>query len=275
MITQSTESSYTKAKDVFSDRYDDDYVNLDSSVIAYDKLLEVLDKPIKLALLYGKPGTGKTFLLKKIYRDLSKKKSIIFFPTPFFDEVEFIKNIYERSFNEKAPEIKTFDRFFQVVAEKAHDIKKSIPVFIDEAQLYPPDIVEKIRLLADTRKYKFIFTVHKTDQKEDVFAKDYFKTRIWESVELKNISYDEFKIYIEKKLLYHNMFDFIGKFKDKHYKVIYSYSKGNLRETNKIIYKLFEICEYYDINEPSKMDSRYIDMKALDMTAISLGYIDA
>ncbi len=275
MVTQPLESSYTKAKDVFSDKYNDVYVNLDSSIVTYEKLLEILDKPIKLALFYGKPGTGKTFLLKKIYRDLLKKKPIIFFPTPFFDEVEFVKNIYERSFGEKAPDIKTFDYFFQVIIEKAQDIKKSIPVFIDEAQLYPPDIVEKIRLLADTRKYKFIFTVHKTDQKEDIFVKDYFKTRIWESVELKNISYDEFKIYIEKKLLHYNMFDFIGKFTNKHYKTIYNYSKGNLRETNKIIYKLFEISEYYDINEPSKINNRQIDMNVLYMTAISLGYINA
>ncbi len=275
MIMRSLKSSYTKAKDVFSDTFDDDFVNLDSSVIAYDKLLELIDKPIKLALLYGEPGVGKTFLLKKVYRDFSKKKAIIFLPTPFFNELEFVKNIYENSFHQKAPDIKTFDKFLDLIVKKSEKFRNAITVFVDEAQLYPHTIVEKIRLLADTRKYKFIFTVHKTDQKEDVFAKDYFKTRIWESVELKSISYDEFKIYIEKKLLYHNMFDFINKFTDKEYKMIYSYSKGNLRETNKILYKLFEICEYYDISDPSKINNKKIDKKFLEMTAIELGYIDA
>ncbi len=275
MIVQSTKSSYSKAKDVFSDVLDDDFVNLDSSVVAYDRLVELLKKPIKLALLYGRPGVGKTFLLKKVYRDLSKKKLIIFFPTPYFDEIEFIKNIYKYSFREMPPKLNTFDEYFQVIANKTKNFQDVIPVFIDEAQLYPPTIVEKIRLLADTRKYKFIFTVHKTDQKEDIFAKDYFKTRIWESVELKNISFEEFKIYIEKKFLYHNMFDFVGKFNNKQYRKIYEFSRGNLRETNKILYKLFEICEYYDINEPSKIDNKEINIKFLEMMAIDLGYIDA
>ena len=195
-------SSYTLAKEIFSDAYDNDYVNLNASAIAYEKLLEIIDKPIKLALLYGKPGTGKTFLLKKIYRDLSKKKSIIFIPIPFFEESEFIKFIYKNSFIEECPPLNTFDEFFNIISEKSNYTVYPITVFIDEAQLYPSKLVEKIRLLADTRKYKFIFTVHKTENQEDVFAKDYFKTRIWESIELKNVSYDDFKLYIEKKFLY-------------------------------------------------------------------------
>lgn len=275
MTVQLAESNYEKAKDIFSDIYDDDYVNIDSSVVAYEKLFEVINKPIKLVLLYGKPGTGKTFLLKKIYRDLSKKKSIILLSTPFFDELEFIKNIYTYSFKDTLPNLDSFDAYFKLITEKAKQFNEPMTVFIDEAQLYPSSIIEKIRLLADTRKYKIVFTVHKTDEKEDVFAKDYFKTRIWESVELNNITFEEFKIYIEKKFLYHNMFDFINKFTKKHYKIIYTYSKGNLRETNKILYKLFDICDYYDKKEPSKMSNRLINTKFLEMTIIGLGYLNA
>ncbi len=275
MTVQLAESNYEKAKDIFSDIYDDDYVNIDSSVVAYEKLFEVINKPIKLVLLYGKPGTGKTFLLKKIYRDLSKKKSIILLSTPFFDELEFIKNIYTYSFEDVLPDLDSFDAYFKLITEKAKQFNEPMTVFIDEAQLYPSSIIEKIRLLADTRKYKIVFTVHKTDEREDVFAKDYFKTRIWESVELNNITFEEFKIYIEKKFLYHNMFDFVNKFIKKHYKIIYTYSKGNLRETNKILYKLFDICDYYDKKEPSKMSNRLINIKFLEMTIISLGYLNA
>ncbi len=268
-------SNYTKAKDAFSDIDDNDYVKLDSSIIAYEKILEVLEKPIKLVLVYGKPGTGKTFLLKKIYRDLRKKKSIIFLPTPFFDELEFAKTIYKEIFHKDIYQIEKFDTVFKMILEGVKDIHSPISILIDEAQLYPSKIVEKIRLFADTRKFKVIFTIHKTNEKEDVFAKDYFKTRIWESIELKNISFPDFKTYIEKKLLYHNLFDFLHNFSNKHYQIIYKYSKGNLRETNKILYKLFEICEYYDTKEPSKINNTKINIKFLEMAIISLGYIDA
>jgi len=71
------------------------------------------------------------------------------------------------------------------------------------------------------------------------------------------------------------MFEFVGKLSKKQYKMIYEFSEGNLRETNKILFKLFEICEYYDKTEPSKINPQMINYKFIEMTAISLGYINA
>lgn len=49
---------YTNLKTIFVDGEMFDYVNLDKSVITYDKLVQTLDKPtLKLILFYGKPGT--------------------------------------------------------------------------------------------------------------------------------------------------------------------------------------------------------------------------
>ena len=72
-------SHYSNLKSIFVDGETFDYVNLDQSVLTYDKLVQTLDKPLKLILFYGKPGTGKTFLLQKIYNDLKHKKKIVFF----------------------------------------------------------------------------------------------------------------------------------------------------------------------------------------------------
>ena len=82
-------SQYSLLKSIFVDGEVFDYVNLDQSAAIYDKLLQTLNKPLKLILFFGKPGTGKTFLLQKIYNDLKGKKSIIFLPRPFFDEKSF------------------------------------------------------------------------------------------------------------------------------------------------------------------------------------------
>ena len=149
-----------------------------------------------------------------------------------------------------------------------------ISILIDEAQLYPQDLIEKIRLMADTRKFKFLFTVHKTDQ-EDILAKDYFKTRIWESIEISPCNYVELKAYIEKKFLFHNFVAMIPMFREKHLKFIYKHTKGNLRETNKFLFKLFELCEYYEINEPLKLNSKVIKFSLLELVAIDLGMINA
>ncbi len=268
-------NNYKLVKNIFVEGNKFDYLNLSQSVIAYKKISFSLQKPLKLILLFGKPGSGKTFLLKKIHSDFSKKKRILFYPAPFFDEVEFLKSLYQDIFNKVPPRSGTYDEFLKAIIYGINKLELDpIPILIDEAQLYPQDLIEKIRLMADTRKFKFLFTVHKTDQ-EDILAKDYFKTRIWESIEIIPCTYPELKIYIEKKFLFHNFVGMIPMFKDKHLRFIFKYTKGNLRETNKFLYKLFELCEYYETHNPQRLNTKVMKMAHLEMIAIELGMIDA
>ena len=269
-----SKSQYSDLKDIFLDGEVFDYVNLDKSSVAYDKLIQAINKPLKPILFYGKPGTGKTFLLQKIYNDFKKKKSIIFLPRPFFDEIEFLKILYKKTFKETPPKFSGYDEFLSIVTKKLDKNKNAITVLIDESQLYPGELIEKIRLMADSRKFKFLFTVHKTDE-EDILAKDYFKTRIWESIELENSNYQEIKTYIEKKLIFHNRFEYVSFFKEKHFKAIMKLTNGNLRTINKLLFKLFEILEYYDISNPSKINQRSLQLKYLIMAGISQGMVDA
>ena len=134
--------------------------------------------------------------------------------------------------------------------------------------------MEKIRILSDTRKIKFVITLHKTEE-EDLIAKGHFKTRIWESIELTPPTSNELEIYIKKKLLEKNLFNIANQINKKITKFIYRYTKGNYRETNKFLFNLFEIYEFYEKNRPSKIDYSKISTKFLEMTAIKLGYINA
>ncbi len=263
-------SQYTDLKNIFIDGEVFDYINLDKSVAAYEKLIQAIDKPLKLILFYGKPGAGKTFLLQKIYNDYKRKKNIIFLPMPFFNEQEFLKTLYRKIFHKNPPKFDGYDEFLSMISYKLKKKSDAITILIDESQLYPDELIEKIRLMADSRKFKFLFTVHKTNE-EDILAKDYFKTRIWESIELENSTHIEVKTYIEKKMMYHNKFEHLSLFGEKHYKLIMKLTEGNLRTINKLLFKLFEILEYYDLNNPSKINQNQLQMKYLKMAGISQG----
>jgi len=152
-------------------------------------------------------------------------------------------------------------------------LKNQMTVILDEAQLYPTEIIEKIRLMADTRLFKFLFTIHKT-KNEDVLAKDYFQTRIWESIELSSADVGEIIIYLQRKLSQKN-YDKYLKFDKKDYECAYSFCGGNLRTLNKIMYKFYEICEYYEQYQPSKLNTDKANIMILTMAALDAGLINA
>lgn len=268
---------FSEVKDIFLESNVFDYVTLDKSVLTYEKIVKSLQKPLKLILFYGKPGAGKTFLLRKIYNDLSRTQNIIFFPQPYFDEGSFLAALYEAIFTDSTTaSIDSYEKFLKLYRDKTNHYtqRETIIVLLDEAQLYPSDLIEKVRLLADTRLFKFLFTVHKTE-KEDVLAKDYFTTRIWENVEMPNSSLAEVRSYLEKKFLLHNKLEFFSFFSSTNINDIFYLTNGNLRTINKLMYKFFEICEYYEASQPSLLNSAKSKTKYIQMAAIDAELIDA
>ena len=274
----SNENIYTHIKDVFIDEDESlNFVNLDNSISCYNKIVLALKKPLKLILFYGKPGSGKTFLLNQIANDLKEDKSRIFFPQPFFSEATFIEALCEQIYGKKLEDINNFESFIKFYSKdfssKDEILKNQMTVILDEAQLYPPELLEKIRLMADTRMFKFLFTIHKTEN-EDILAKDYFQTRIWESIELSSADVNEIIIYLQRKLSQKN-YDKYLKFDKKDYECAYSFCGGNLRTLNKIMYKFYEICEYYEQYQPSKLSGDKANIMILTMAALDAGLIDA
>jgi len=274
----SNENIYTHIKDVFIDEDESlNFVNLDNSISCYNKIVLALKKPLKLILFYGKPGSGKTFLLNKIANDLKEDKSLIFFPHPFFSEATFIEALCEQIYGKKFEDINNFESFIKFYSKdfssKDEILKNQMTVILDEAQLYPTELIEKIRLMADTRMFKFLFTIHKTEN-EDILAKDYFQTRIWESIELSSADVNEIIIYLQRKLSQKN-YDKYLKFEKKDYECAYSFCGGNLRTLNKIMYKFYEICEYYEQYQPSKLSGDKANIMILTMAALDAGLIDA
>jgi len=268
----SGKSRYEKAKLVFTDSIETtDFIRLDNSSLFYNQVIESIKKPLKMILVYGEPGTGKSILLNKIYHDLKKDCDIHFIQTPINDEKKFNKKI-SSILTKGVLETDDFSKISEICQKlKGH---KEYLFILDEAQMYSESIMESIRLLSDTRVIKFIITLHKITTK-DIVTKEQFKTRIWESIHLKNASLEDLEKYIQKKLLNKNFYEIANQFSQKDILKIYKFTKGNFRETNKFIYTMLDIYHYYDLNQPSKINYNKISKKIIEMTAIKLGYIDA
>lgn len=264
---------FDESKDVFLDIVNaKDYVQLDRVALIYQTLKESVQKPLKMILLYGKPGTGKSMFLTKLHSELSQTQNVILYSTPILDEKEFYKALGRDICGFESSEELSFPSLISLL-EKSEP--SSIPlVLLDEAQLYSNTLMEKIRLISDTRKVKFVITLHKTE-KEDLIAKEHFQTRIWESIELENASASELKIYIQKKLMKANNFDTANMFQNSSVNTIYSFTQGNYRDTNKLLYGLFEIYSYYLQNMPHKINTTAISSKIIEMAAIHTGLLDA
>lgn len=266
-------SRYENAKAAFIDSVDvEDYIELDTSIKVYKQLEHSIDKPLKMILLFGKPGTGKSILLNRIQSKLKHQKEIHYFDIPPVNEKEFFHKLFKILTKQDLPPNTVVN--FSALVDFCKNLKdkREIIILLDEAQMYNSEMMEKIRLLSDSRTVKFVISLHKTDN-EDLIAKEHFKSRIWEVIELKNVTKEDQFTYIHKKLLKKNLFEVANSIKEKHMKLIHAFTDGNYRECNKLLFTIFEICEYYDENDPSNIDYDNIPQKIIEMAALKLGYI--
>jgi len=241
------------------------YVALEHSRSAYSKLLNSTKNPFKIILIYGRPGSGKSYLMQMFYDNKKAELPIFLFKEPTFERIRSLRDIFVEMTGETLPDGLSFEQLLKLFKEK---IQKEIYILLDEAQLYDEAALEWIRILSNSPLFKFIISVHKLD-KEDILAKAHFKTRTFETIELAYLSRREVAQYIEKKLLMGNDLELLSLFSKNNYRLIHKLTQGNLRDINRLMIRTLEILEHRLDRARTffgnKLKNKYIEMAALDL----------
>ena len=242
---------FSKVKELFRDKVDINlYVPL-SQKIEIDLLYAIKEKE-KIVVLYAEAGTGKTFLMRKVYKMLEEKGeeelNIYFISNPF-QEKEFL------------------DSIFSLEESYKHNL-----IFVDEAQILDSEMIEKLRMLADSGNWTIVLATHE-QQAKDIWTKKHFKTRINYLINLKPLKLDKIELFINSKLVQNGFSEINRLFTKRNYKLIYKLTKGNLREINQLLYRTFDIINYFMTHYPNKVSNNKIDNKYIEMAHLSIkGY---
>ena len=243
--------NFNEAKELFRDVVDvKNYIPLASSERIKMDLLRAITQKEKMILLTGEAGSGKSLLLKTIFYELKEQKDIFFISNPYLEIKDILKIL------------------------KGLDLESHHVICLDEAQLLTPQIWENLRIYADKGNITIIFATHDTNVKE-LLSKKHFKTRINTILPMKKVTQKEMEKFILTKLLKNNFNDIASMFDKSNFKLIYKFTNGSLRATNQIVYKLFDILDFFYQKYPDKVNLKKLQNKYIHIAIMDLKAIDA
>lgn len=267
---------FSEAKNVFLEKVDTmDYIDLDINILARSRIEQLIAKvPFQIVILTGKPGVGKSYLIKQLESSIpSDSLHIQLFP--FISLNAFLAQLHVKFLpNIKINKNMTRDEFFTSFSENLPREDLSPTIIIDEVQLYGDKELEVIRMLSDCRVFRFILVTHALKHKE-VLNESYFTSRIWDRVIIQELDLQNVRLFINQKLQKAGLSVIPRLFKDWHYKFIFKQTHGNLRLLTRMCFLLFDLCEHYYAIEPTLFNKGEIPRKFVEMAAIELGSLDA
>lgn len=239
--------NFDSVKKLFRDVVDvKNYIPLASIEKLKIDLTNAINQNEKMIFLSGAAGSGKSMILNSIYNNLKDEKNVFYISNPFL-EINSVLNI-----------IKTLD------------INEHYYLFIDEAQLLDDSVLENLRIYADKGNLTIVFATHDVDLNR-LLQKRHFETRINYIFKTTPITLDEVTYFVNTKLIKANYISLAEKFKPKHYKLIYKYTKGSLRKTNQFMFKLFDVLDFFykrDNEKVFKNLSKYIEIAYMDIKGV-------
>jgi type II secretory pathway predicted ATPase ExeA len=221
------------------------YVPIPSQEKVKIDLLSAIRQRDKIILLTGEAGSGKSMILKKIYEEL-KDQEIIFFISNPYSEIKSILNLLKK------------------VKPKNHQI-----FLIDEAQLLSSEEWENLRIYADRGNVTLVFATHDTNV-DQLLRKKHFKSRINYIIPTVRISREETENLILTKLTRFGLHEIAAMFTSSNFRKIYKYSKGSIRMVNQLMFKLFDVLDYFYTKSPSKVNLKKLSNKYIEIAIMDL-----
>ncbi len=264
-------NQYIKAKELFNDELNthECFESLTFEFAKKDLLSAINSNEAPLIFLLGDPGSGKSFLLNYINKNISFIKIAKFFSHPYFDERELLEVLLETTGIEVIKNQYSQEKLIEYLGNYYKSLKYT--VFIDEAQLLDEKQLELIRILSDMQIFQFVLAMHKKEG-ETVLQKAHFKSRTKKVIYINPLEDYEVANYIRQRLLSKNLSKLATAFEDKYITYIAKISLNNFRTIKKLTKTLFEIIIY--ANERGHKKYSKINKATLTMAAIDIGLID-
>ena len=235
-----------------------------------NELFYILEKEAKqLLFLIGDPGTGKSVFLRQLPYLLPPSLvdlRTIRFDTPFADKESFmIRLLEERGYFAHH----TFEEAFEAV--KSLYANEETLILIDEAQLLAKEVIELIRLLADTKNFWFLLAMHKNESQK-ILNEPHFRSRPHRILEIGPLERKEIEEFVAKELMRVGASNITHEFTPSHFSLLYKLCRGNFRDLKKIMHRIFMILDYAYATGRTKYQK--INECVIFMAALDGGVID-
>lgn len=207
---------------------------------AYSRLEYVIENRKMCGVLCGAYGCGKTFILKRLIKNLSVKNYIFSeVVNPAVDDIGILKLIAYNFLNYKVPQVKS-DIIISLIGflkDSAKDSKHCV-VIIDEAQnIESEKVFEEIRMLLnytdDSKPLLTVILAGQSDLHDRILSNKQLLQRVYLSYEIKPLSEKETFDYINYRLTV-SMNRKSDIFSEKAISLIYQRSGGIPRWINSI-----------------------------------------
>ncbi len=243
--------NFSKARELFRDVVDlNNYVPLQSSEKTKLDLIRAIKQKEKMVFLMSEAGSGKSMMLNLIYEEYNEKYKMFFFSNPFME----------------------IDVILRILKELRRD--EHYTFLLDEAQLLSEEVFENLRIYADSGNITLIFATHETDLKK-LLIKKHFRTRINYILTIPKPTEEEIEDFIKTKLIRNDLGDISSMIRRKNYKLIYKYTKGSLRAVNQLMFKLFDILDFFYNKNPNKINTSKLQNKFIEMAHMDIGELHA